>query len=58
MQTVEEIVHLIDEDHMMDSPENCPEGVYEIMQKAWSKVPTHRPSFTELKQQLQFIKLT
>ncbi|XP_065664911.1 receptor tyrosine-protein kinase let-23-like [Hydra vulgaris] len=39
----------------MDQPENCSSVVYNIMLNCWNKDPLQRPTFTELRKQLEEI---
>ncbi|XP_070539505.1 platelet-derived growth factor receptor beta-like [Ptychodera flava] len=41
--------------HRMEQPENCPREIYEIMYSCWQSSAKDRPSFTQLREQLERI---
>ncbi len=42
---------------MLEKPEKCPQEVYEIMLKCWSREPDSRPNFLEIIHELEEIIL-
>ncbi|KAH0619883.1 hypothetical protein JD844_014269 [Phrynosoma platyrhinos] len=51
-----DVVPRVEKGYKMDAPDGCPQIVYEVMKKCWTLDPTHRPSFHQLREQLEHIK--
>ncbi|RXM97333.1 Fibroblast growth factor receptor 4 [Acipenser ruthenus] len=52
---VEELFKLLKEGHRMDKPSNCTHELYMLMSECWHAVPTHRPTFKQLVNELDRI---
>ena len=52
--TLKGILSHIKKGRRLDSPENCPPKVYEIMKTCWYERPEDRPTFEELSEKLDF----
>ncbi|XP_015683081.1 tyrosine-protein kinase CSK [Protobothrops mucrosquamatus] len=53
---LKDVVPRVEKGYKMDSPDGCPQIVYEVMKKCWTLDPVHRPSFHQLREQLEHIK--
>jgi len=51
--TKEEVLKQIEKGYRIPCPDECPESLYIIMAKCWSKNPNERPSFLEIKNDLE-----
>ncbi|OCT96655.1 hypothetical protein XELAEV_18008865mg [Xenopus laevis] len=49
---VEELFKLLKEGHRMDKPANCTHELYMIMRECWHAVPSQRPAFKQLVEDL------
>uniref|UniRef100_A0A8C6Q2Y7 Fibroblast growth factor receptor 4 n=1 Tax=Nothobranchius furzeri TaxID=105023 RepID=A0A8C6Q2Y7_NOTFU len=49
---VEELFKLLKEGHRMDKPSNCTHELYMMMRECWHAVPTQRPIFKQLVEEL------
>ncbi|KAG9353990.1 hypothetical protein JZ751_012114 [Albula glossodonta] len=49
---VEELFKLLKEGHRMDRPASCPPELYMMMKDCWNAVPSQRPTFTQLVEDL------
>ncbi|XP_037550469.1 fibroblast growth factor receptor 3 [Nematolebias whitei] len=49
---VEELFKLLKEGHRMDKPANCTQELYMIMRECWHAVPSQRPTFRQLVEDL------
>uniref|UniRef100_A0A8C6V5N8 Fibroblast growth factor receptor n=1 Tax=Neogobius melanostomus TaxID=47308 RepID=A0A8C6V5N8_9GOBI len=49
---VEELFKLLKEGHRMDKPSNCTHELYMLMRECWHAVPTQRPTFKQLVEEL------
>uniref|UniRef100_A0A8D2LI89 Fibroblast growth factor receptor n=1 Tax=Varanus komodoensis TaxID=61221 RepID=A0A8D2LI89_VARKO len=49
---VEELFKLLREGHRMDKPANCTHDLYMIMRECWHAVPSQRPTFKQLVEDL------
>ncbi|XP_061485800.1 fibroblast growth factor receptor 3 isoform X4 [Rhineura floridana] len=49
---VEELFKLLKEGHRMDKPANCTHDLYVIMRECWHAVPSQRPTFKQLVEDL------
>uniref|UniRef100_A0A8C1B7V7 Fibroblast growth factor receptor n=1 Tax=Cyprinus carpio carpio TaxID=630221 RepID=A0A8C1B7V7_CYPCA len=49
---VEELFKLLKEGHRMDKPSNCTHELYMKMRECWHAVPTQRPTFKQLVEEL------
>ncbi|XP_051973463.1 fibroblast growth factor receptor 1-A-like [Xyrauchen texanus] len=49
---VEELFKLLREGHRMDRPSICTQELYLMMKDCWNAVPTHRPTFKQLVEDL------
>uniref|UniRef100_A0A1A8MX10 Fibroblast growth factor receptor 3 n=1 Tax=Nothobranchius pienaari TaxID=704102 RepID=A0A1A8MX10_9TELE len=52
---VEELFKLLKEGHRMDKPANCTHELYMIMKECWHAVPSQRPTFRQLVEDLDRI---
>lgn len=50
---VDEVLEEIENGYLMDQPDTCPDGMYDIMCKCWEMEPPDRPSFQTLQLLLQ-----
>lgn len=50
-----EVVERVQKGHILEKPKGCYKDVYEVMQKCWSHLPEHRPSFRALVDQLNVV---
>ncbi|KAG9340921.1 hypothetical protein JZ751_020114 [Albula glossodonta] len=55
---VEELFKLLKEGHRMDKPSNCPQELYMRMRECWHAVPTQRPTFKQLVEELDRLLLS
>ncbi|KAJ8282744.1 hypothetical protein COCON_G00052630 [Conger conger] len=55
---VEELFKLLKEGHRMDKPSNCPHELYMRMRQCWLAVPTQRPTFKQLVEELDRMLLS
>lgn len=56
LQPLKDVVPRVEKGYKMDPPDGCPPIVYEVMKKCWELDPNHRPSFHQLREQLEHIK--
>ncbi|XP_047425371.1 fibroblast growth factor receptor 1-A-like isoform X2 [Mugil cephalus] len=49
---VEELFKLLKEGHRMEKPSSCPQELYQMMSDCWNAVPSHRPTFQTLVDEL------
>ncbi|XP_031410400.1 fibroblast growth factor receptor 2-like [Meleagris gallopavo] len=52
---VEELFKLLKEGHRMDKPANCTNELYMMMRDCWQAVPSQRPTFKQLVEDLDRI---
>ncbi|KAJ6652954.1 hypothetical protein lerEdw1_010264 [Lerista edwardsae] len=52
---VEELFKLLKEGHRMDKPSNCTNELYMMMRDCWHAVPSQRPTFKQLVEDLDRI---
>lgn len=50
--TARDLVEMLEDGQRLGRPFLCPESIYEIMQQCWNLEPARRPSFQDLKIQL------
>uniref|UniRef100_A0A672JBB6 Fibroblast growth factor receptor n=1 Tax=Salarias fasciatus TaxID=181472 RepID=A0A672JBB6_SALFA len=55
---VEELFKLLKEGHRMDKPSNCTHELYMKMRECWHAVPTQRPTFAQLVEELDRVLLS
>uniref|UniRef100_A0AAQ5YLL0 Fibroblast growth factor receptor 4 n=1 Tax=Amphiprion ocellaris TaxID=80972 RepID=A0AAQ5YLL0_AMPOC len=55
---VEELFKLLKEGHRMDKPSNCTHELYMMMRECWHAVPTQRPTFKQLVEELDRVLLS
>ncbi|XP_037125653.1 fibroblast growth factor receptor 4 isoform X1 [Syngnathus acus] len=55
---VEELFKLLKEGHRMDKPSNCTHELYMMMRECWHAVPTQRPTFKLLVEELDKVLLS
>jgi CD48 antigen len=48
-----EVIQNLEKGYRMPRPENCPEGLYNIMDLCWKESPENRPTFEYLKSVLE-----
>ncbi|XP_044147095.1 proto-oncogene tyrosine-protein kinase ROS [Bufo gargarizans] len=51
-----EVLHYVCSGQRMDSPDNCPDDMWDIMLKCWEQNPTGRPTFSQIQKQLESLK--
>ncbi|KAM9316655.1 proto-oncogene tyrosine-protein kinase ROS [Gastrophryne carolinensis] len=51
-----EVVHYIRSGQRMDSPDNCPDNMLDLMLECWTQEPFKRPSFAHIHAQLEELK--
>jgi serine/threonine protein kinase len=51
--TNEDVIEMIREHIVLDSPQNCPSNIYATMVECWNDRPERRPTFSELHLRLQ-----
>jgi len=51
-----QIIDLIDQGQRLERPPNCPERVYDIMQKCWQRLPENRPAFRDLVPMMETVR--
>ena len=51
-QPTDEVLEMLEDEIVMDPPDNCPEAMYSMMCGCWKIEPTDRPSFPKLQQAL------
>ncbi|KAJ8348441.1 hypothetical protein SKAU_G00270300 [Synaphobranchus kaupii] len=54
---VEELFKLLKEGHRMDKPSNCTHELYMKMRECWHAIPTQRPTFKQLVEELDRVLL-
>jgi len=54
-QPLKDVVPHVEKGYTMESPDGCPEVVYNIMKLCWSLDPLARPTFHMLRERLQHI---
>ncbi|XP_017061493.1 tyrosine-protein kinase receptor torso [Drosophila ficusphila] len=47
-----DLLQLLRQGHRMKRPEGCSDEMFALMESCWSSVPSHRPTFSGLKQRL------
>ncbi|XP_005994145.1 tyrosine-protein kinase CSK [Latimeria chalumnae] len=52
---LKDVVPRVEKGYKMDSPDGCPSTVYELMKQCWTLDTAKRPSFKQLKEQLEHI---
>nr|XP_023675349.1 fibroblast growth factor receptor 4-like [Paramormyrops kingsleyae] len=55
---VEELFKLLREGHRMDKPSNCTHELYVMMRECWHAVPSQRPTFKQLVEELDRVLLS
>lgn len=55
---VEELFKLLKEGHRMDKPSNCTHELYMMMRECWHAIPTQRPTFKQLVEELDRVLLS
>ncbi|EMP30188.1 Tyrosine-protein kinase CSK, partial [Chelonia mydas] len=53
---LKDVVPRVEKGYKMDAPDGCPQVVYEVMKNCWTLDPVIRPSFHQLREQLEHIK--
>ncbi|XP_073532013.1 proto-oncogene tyrosine-protein kinase ROS isoform X2 [Phyllobates terribilis] len=51
-----EVLHFVRSGQRMDSPDNCPDDMWNVMLKCWEQNPAHRPNFGKIQKQLEELK--
>ncbi|XP_075719818.1 proto-oncogene tyrosine-protein kinase ROS [Rhinoderma darwinii] len=51
-----EVLHYVRSGQRMDSPDNCPDDIWDIMLKCWAQNPAERPRFAKIQKQLEELK--
>lgn len=47
------VYHLIDTGYRMECPDNCPDGIYQLMRKCWQWDANARPTFKQIYSELE-----
>ncbi|XP_016968442.1 tyrosine-protein kinase receptor torso [Drosophila biarmipes] len=47
-----DLLQLLRQGHRMKRPEGCSHEMFSLMEKCWSSLPSHRPTFSSLKERL------
>lgn len=55
-QPLKDVVPRVEKGYKMDAPDGCPVAVYEVMKNCWQLDAATRPSFLQLREQLEHIK--
>ncbi|XP_022435736.1 tyrosine-protein kinase CSK isoform X3 [Monodon monoceros] len=53
---LKDVVPRVEKGYKMDAPDGCPPAVYEVMKNCWHLDAAMRPSFLQLREQLEHIK--
>ena len=53
LQPSGEVLENLEDGYLMDPPDGCPGGIYDIMCHCWEMEPQDRPNFPALQQMLQ-----
>ncbi|KAL0601601.1 Tyrosine-protein kinase CSK [Plecturocebus cupreus] len=53
---LKEVIPRVEKGYKMDAPDGCPPAVYEVMKNCWHLDAATRPSFLQLREQLERIK--
>ncbi|KAB1257135.1 Tyrosine-protein kinase CSK [Camelus dromedarius] len=53
---LKDVVPRVEKGYKMDAPDGCPPAVYEVMKNCWHLDSATRPSFLQLREQLEHIK--
>ncbi|KAK2509971.1 hypothetical protein MC885_004342, partial [Smutsia gigantea] len=53
---LKDVVPRVEKGYKMDAPDGCPPAVYEVMKNCWHLDTAMRPSFLQLREQLEHIK--
>ena len=56
LQPLADVVMHVERGYRMESPDGCPQEIYDLMRQAWEKDPTRRPTFEETMQKLDEIR--
>ncbi|XP_056419568.1 proto-oncogene tyrosine-protein kinase ROS [Hyla sarda] len=51
-----EVLHYVRSGQRMDSPDNCPDDMCDMMLKCWAQNPAQRPNFAQIQKQLEELK--
>lgn len=51
-----EVLHLVRSGGRLPSPTNCPDDIYDLMQKCWHKEPNMRPSFRYIQDRVEQLR--
>ncbi|KAK1171236.1 hypothetical protein AOXY_G5984 [Acipenser oxyrinchus oxyrinchus] len=51
-----EVLHLVQSGGRLPSPTNCPDDIYDLMQKCWHKEPNMRPSFRYIQDRVEQLR--
>jgi len=55
-QPLADVVMHVERGYRMESPEGCPKEIYDIMQLAWHRDPTMRPTFSNMRPKLEALR--
>lgn len=55
-QPLKDVVPRVEKGYKMDAPDGCPPAVYEVMKNCWHLDAATRPTFLQLREQLEHIK--
>lgn len=48
-----EVIQNLEHNYRMPKPENCPDGLYNVMCMCWREIPEDRPTFEYLRSVLE-----
>ncbi|KAM3932703.1 proto-oncogene tyrosine-protein kinase ROS [Leptodactylus fuscus] len=51
-----EVLHYVRSGQRMDSPDNCPDDMWDMMMKCWAQNPAQRPNFAQILKILEKLK--
>ena len=51
-QFADEVLEQIEDGYLMDPPDGCPDGVYDLMTECWSLERKARPTFVAVREML------
>lgn len=57
-QPVEDVAAHVEKGYRMESPEGCPDQIYNVMKDCWNEDPSQRPNFTRIEKALESVAAT
>lgn len=55
-QPLKDVVPRVEKGYKMDAPDGCPPAVYDVMKNCWHLDAATRPTFLQLREQLEHIR--